>query len=200
MSVDDNEEVVLKISSSKDPGYAKKVAGAMSWRLREHGYCKARAIKADAVNTAVKAIAIVNQRVKPAGVTLGVDLLFAKAEQEATAIAMTIHEVTQPRPAEFLDYRVSGRMSDDEKAEKSIINKLAGAVASPVREQKGVRLRCIGPIAVYRAILACATAKGFICPNGLCSVVVPTWDTIDQPDSKVLSLIQVEFWGDPVTL
>lgn len=192
--MEEEQEVILKVSSSKDAGYAKKVAGAMSWRLREHGYCKARAIKADAVNTAIKAIAIVNQRVSAAGVTLGVDLLFAKAEQDSTAVAMTIHEVTCPRPAEFLEYRVAGKPDGDEKA---IINKLAGAMASPAREQKGVRLRCIGASAVYRAVMACAVAKGFICPNGLDSVVIPSWDTIGQDGEKEISLIQMDFWGVP---
>jgi stage V sporulation protein SpoVS len=147
------------------------------------------------VNTAIKAVAIVNQRVSAAGVTLGVDLLFAKAEQTSMAVAMTIQEVTHARPAEFLEYRVSGRSDGDDKV---LINKLAGAMASPVREQKGVRLRCIGASAVYRAIMACATAKGFICPNGLEAVVVPSWDTIGQ-DGKEVSLIQVDFWGVPAS-
>ena len=58
----DNEKVLLKVSASPEEGYCKKVAGAITWRLREVGYCRLRAIKAEAMNSAIKAMAIVNAR------------------------------------------------------------------------------------------------------------------------------------------
>jgi stage V sporulation protein SpoVS len=194
-----NEDVVLKISSKKDPGYAKSVAGAMTWQLREKGFFKVRAVKTDAVNTAVKAIAIVNQQTIPkAGVMLSMDLIFAQADTthgEATAIAMTVQDADCVRPANFIEYKVSGKLEDDKLA-----SKLAGAIAAPVRAGKGIRLRCIGPNAVYRAILATTIAKGYIYPNGLQAIVVPTWDSIPQSDGKdPVSLIQIEFWGKPLS-
>lgn len=195
----ENGDVVLKISASKDPGYTKKVAGAMSWRLRESGFFKARAVKTEAVNTATKAVAIVNEWVLPVGVTLSMDLTFSPADdakgqdgQDATAIAMTVQDVSDvPRPGEFVDYKVSGKQSEED-----LIPRLAGAIAAPARHGKGVRLRCIGPKAVYRAVMACTIAKGYICPNGMDAIVIPTWDSLPQPDDKPpVSLIQLDFWG-----
>jgi stage V sporulation protein SpoVS len=198
MPEQEEKETILKISSDKDPGYVKRVAGAMGWQLREKGYCKARAVKADAVNTAVKAVAIVNQRVSKAsragsGLVFETDLFFSQTENdktESTAIAMTVQEADSARPETFMDYKVGGHgdTSDD------VVTRLAGAMAPPLREGKGVRLRCIGPGAVYRAIRACATAKGYVYPNGIALAVVPQWATMTQ-GSKAVSLISIEVWG-----
>ena len=191
------EEVILKVSASKDAGYAKRVAGAMSWRLREAGFFKARAVKQDAVNTAVKAVAICNQRVSAAGVVLYMELFFGKAENDdgsvATAIEMSVQEVDAPRPETFVDYRVSGKQDQD----KNAAMKLAEAVAAPVREGKGVSMKCIGPAAVYRAIMASTIARGLVFPNGFSAVIVPSWDSLPQEDESKppISLIKLDFWG-----
>jgi stage V sporulation protein SpoVS len=193
-------EIVLKIKATKDSAYTKRVAGAMSWRLREQGYCKARAVKADAVNTATKAVAIVNQWVYPVGVTLSMDLSFGTvekadggAESDATAIAMTVCDVADcPRPTEFVEYRVSGKDPDT-----TVVSRLAGAIAVPARKGNGVRMNCIGPSAVYRAIMACTIAKGYIYPNNLEAIVVPTWGAIParSDGAEPTSFIQIDFWG-----
>lgn len=194
---DQPEEIVLMVSACKEAGYAKKVAGAMSWRLREKGFFKVRAVKQDAVNTATKAIAICNQRVAAAGVVLYAELFFAKAENEdgsvATAIEMNVQEVDAPRPETFSDYRVSGKQDQD----KNAAMKLAEAVAAPARDGKGVSMKCIGPAAVYRAIMASTIARGLIFPNGYNAIVVPTWDSLPQedPEKPPISLIRLDFWG-----
>ena len=192
------DDVVLKVSANRDPGYSKKVAGAVGWRLREAGFCKIRAIKADAVNTAIKAIAVVNQRTRPKGVTFAMDLTFAAADspgQDAvTTIAMTVSETTAAAPTEMLEYKVSGK---DAEADEAAIGKLAGALASPARQGKGIKLRCIGPSSVYKAILACIMAKGFLYPNGLEVIAIPSWDTVIQGDHPI-SLIQIEFWAKKI--
>lgn len=194
---DQPEDIVLMVSACKEAGYAKKVAGAMSWRLREKGFFKARAVKQDAVNTATKAIAICNQRVSAAGVVLYAELFFSKAENEdgsvATAIEMNVQEVDAPRPETFSEYRVSGKQDQD----KNAAMKLAEAVAAPVREGKGVTMKCIGPAAVYRAIMASTIARGLVFPNGYLAVVVPTWDSLpnEDPTKPPISLIKIDFWG-----
>jgi stage V sporulation protein SpoVS len=188
-SVGRADDIVLKVSSSKEPGYVKRVAGAMGWQLREHGLLKARAVKAIAVNTAVKAIAICNQRVNAAGITLCVDLLFDKAEKEATVVEMTVRETDAPKPAVFMEYRVSGKPDDNATA------KLAEALAAPAREGKGVSMRCIGAAAVYRAILASTMARGLVFPNGMDAVVVPSWMSLPQTDAAPISLLNIDFWG-----
>lgn len=193
-----DDEVVLKIKSSKDPEYTKKVAGAMSWRLRETGFVKVRAVKQDAVNVATKAVAIVNEWVLPVGVTLSMDLFFSPADNasggpDATAIAMTVQDAADAiRPEKFMEYKVSGKDSADD-----LLNRLAGAIAAPVRKGNGIRMRCIGPAAVYRAVMACTIAKGFIYPNGLEAIVIPKWDSIParEEGKPPVSLLQIEFWG-----
>lgn len=193
-----NDDVVLKISASKESGYTKRVAGAMGWQLQEKGMLRARAVKSQAVSTATKAVAICNQRVAAAGVVLYMELLFSPAENDqgkpSTAIEMVIQEVDSSRPTEFVDYRVSGQQQED----KNVAMKLAEAIAAPVRDGKGVTMRCIGPSAVYRAILASTIARGLVFPNGVDALVVPTWDSMIGDQDKQISLIKVDFWGRKV--
>lgn len=198
--MDTPEKVVLKVSASKDPGYAKKVAGAMSWRLREEGFCKVRAVKRDAVNSATKALAICNQRVATAGISFCMELFFSKAEnaegQFATAIEMTIQENDIPRPEIFSEYKVSGKTDQD----KNAAAKLAEAIAAPTRDGKGITMKCIGPAAVYRAVLASTIARGLIYPNGMDAIVVPSWGSLPQEGDKLpISLINLDFWGKKIT-
>jgi len=198
------EEVVLKIRSCKDAKYTRKVAGAMSWQLREKGYCRARAVKMDAINTATKAVAIVNQWLASAGLTMSMDPIFTPVEnakpenpegtgEHATAIALMIEDASDlARPGEFLEYRVSGK--NDEEG----VSKLAGAIAVPIRQGKGIRLSCIGPSAVYRAVKACTVAKGYVYPNGLKAVIVPAWGNLCSEDKDPISLIKIDFWAVPI--
>ena len=192
---DDQQEVILKISGSKDAGYAKKVAGAMTWRLREVGFCKARAVKQDAVNSAIKALAICNERVAEAGMSFCVDLTFSEAinteGKTATAIEMIIQEADPERPEVFLDFKVSGKSEQD----KNVVKNLAEAVAGRVREGKGIKMKCIGPAAVYRAIMASTIARGLIFPNGYDCVIVPKWDTIERENAPPISFLNIAFWG-----
>lgn len=192
------EEVVLRIGASSEAGYTKRVAGAMGWRLREKGFFKARAVKQQAVNTAIKAIAIVNKRVAEAGVVLSADLFFSQTDgvdaRGSTAVEMTVHEVSSQPPAEFLDYRVSGSGEDS-----AGVLKLAGAIAGPAREGKGIRLRCIGSGAVYKAVMACVTAKGYIYANGMEASFVPSWESMPGKDElSHVSLIRIDFWGTKI--
>lgn len=188
-----SEEVVLKISANKDPGYAKRVAGAMGWQLREKGFVKARAIKQDAINSATKALAICNQRAAAADVILCMDMFFSKSENDegGTAIEMTIKENDAQRPAEFVEYKVSGKPDQ----EKNVAMCLAEAIAAPVRDGKGVSLKCIGPAAVYKAVLASTIAKGLIFPNGFEAIVIPAWQSLQQDNLPPISLINIDFWG-----
>lgn len=192
------QEVILKVSGSKDAGYAKKVAGAMTWRLREEGFCKARAVKQDAVNSAMKALAICNERVAEAGMSFSVDLTFSEAQNDSgkagTAVEMVIQEADAAKPESFLDFKVSGKAEQD-----SAMKNLAEAVAGRVREGKGVNMKCIGPTAVYRAIMAATVARGLVFPNGYDCVVVPKWDTIERENAPPISFLNIAFWGKKKT-
>lgn len=208
MEDNQQEDVILKVSASKEPGYAKRVAGAMAWQLREKGFVKARAVKQDAVNSAIKALAICNQRAAAADVVLYMELFFSKAENDlpepkegeqpeqepaATAIEMNIQENDAPRPAEFVEYKVSGKPDQ----ERNLAMCLAEAIAAPVKSDKGVSMKCIGPAAVYRGVLASTIARGLIFPNGYDSIVIPTWASLPQEDKNLppISLINIDFWG-----
>jgi stage V sporulation protein SpoVS len=192
------EEVVLRVSSRKDAAYVKKVAGAVAWQLRENGYCKVRAVKADAVNTAIKAVAITNERLSQAGMTFVLDLFFSAADSgkqknASTVIEMTIHELEEAssRPGNFVEYRVSGSKTQPKESSK----RLAGAISSRADGDTGVRLRCIGPTSVYHAVKACCLAKGLAYSNGLQSIVVPTWSNFQPQEEKPpVSFIQLDFW------
>lgn len=58
---------------------------------------------------------------------------------------------------------------------KSIPNSVAGAVASILRENKRVEIQAIGAGAVNQATKAIAIARGFVSPNGIDLVAVPTF-------------------------
>ena len=197
------DEVVLRVSSKKDPSYVKRVAGAIGWQLREKGYCKIRAVKADAVNTAIKAVAITNERLSQAGMTFALDLSFSSADSgeqknASTVIEMIIHEEEGlSRPVNFVDYRVSGKKSDS----KELPKRLSGAISNRVNEKTGVRLRCVGPTSVYNAVKACCLAKGSVYSNGLQSIVVPSWSNF-QPseDHPPVSFIQIDFWTTKISV
>lgn len=192
------DEVVLKISAKKDPGYAKRVAGAMTWRLREAGWLRARAVKQEAVNTAIKAIAICNQRVAAASVVLQMDLSFSPSENDggkpATAIEMFIKEVDAQKPANFVDYKVSGKTSEESDSP----SKLALAVAQAAKDGNGITMRCIGPAAVYKGVMASTMARGTMFSNGFDTVIVPSWETAAQEDGSSISLIRIDFWPIPL--
>ena len=194
MDTINEKEVILKVSGSKAPDYAKKVAGAMLWRLREQGFVKVRAVKRDAVNATIKALAICNQRVAPANVVLGMELFFSKTEKQdikfSTAIEMMIQEIDL-RGVNFLEYRVSGK----EEADRTTALKLAEAISVPVKEGKTVSLKCIGPIAVYKAILASTIARGLIYTNGMQAFVIPTWESLPRENLPPISLIRLDFIG-----
>lgn len=199
MEVPVPEDVTLKVSSKQEPGYAKKVAGAVAWRLRETGFCKIRAVKSDAVNTAVKSVAIVNQRLSSAGFQFCISPIFDKitdSKEEATAVEMLIKEAPSNAPTESVEYKVSGKSSEPDAE-----TKLAGAISVPAREGKTVHLRCIGPSSVYRGIYAATIAKGHIYQNGFEAIIIPTWISMPAPDenSQPISLIQLEFWGHKIT-
>lgn len=212
-----SNEVVLRIASKKGPEYVKNIAGAMGWQLREHGYCKARAIRANAVNTAVKAVSIVNGRTSWAGMSFGIDVLFSPVDSgrdlpdEINELALEQKEINQPttksstaieihvyecntnnKPADVVEYKVSGQYARDNNDKSA--SKLASAISATAIKGKVVRLRCIGPSAVYRAVLACCIAKGSVYSNGLESKIIPTWATLKGTNGSSISLLQLDFW------
>ena len=194
----DAEPVILRISSERSTKYLKTVAGAMSWQLREKGECRVRTIKSSPCNTAIKAVAILNSRVRAKGVdiTFSVDPVFSSADKsdessESTVIEMNVSAPDMSPPPIHAEYKVSGRQSDD----KSIVSRLATALTAPAREGKAIRMRCIGALSVYRAVQASCVAKGNLYTNGMRAMVVPTWGTMDG-DGKQVSLIYVDFWGE----
>jgi stage V sporulation protein S len=60
-------------------------------------------------------------------------------------------------------------------ATKSRPTAVAGAIAAAVRESNEARVQAIGPLAVNQAIKAIAVANGYLAPDGLAVVCVPTF-------------------------
>jgi stage V sporulation protein SpoVS len=194
-----DEEVVLRVSGGKrGQNSTKRLASAICWRLREVGFAKMRAVKAEAVSAAIKSVAVANQKVSKADIDLSMDpILTTVSDEESTsdgsqAIEMTIQASVGERPEEFSEYKVSGR-ADDGLEEAA--NKLAGAIASLIREGGGARLRCIGPSALYKAINAIVVGKGYLHTNGIAMQAVPTWASLPRENDTPISLIQIDVWG-----
>lgn len=195
-----SDEVILRISGGKrGQNSTKRLAGAICWRLREVGFAKMRAVKAEAVSAAIKSIAVANQKVAAAEVDLSLDPILTTVADEddspsdgSQAVEMTIQESVGDRPEEFLEYKVSGRSDDGlDKA----VSKLAGAIASVIRDGVGARLRCIGPSPIYKAVNALIVAKGYLYTNGITIQAVPVWASLPREDDTPISLIQIDVWG-----
>jgi len=184
-----SKDVVLRIKGSDEPGHTRKVSSAMAWLLRENGYFVGRAVKQKAINQAIKSVAALNQQVAKANIVLSLDLSFKRTDDGIMAVEFVASEAPTERPSEFKEYKVSSKDSEDEKA----ISRLATAIALPCNENKGIRLSCIGPDSVYKAVMASIVAKGYIYANGFESVFIPNWRTIGE--NKKVSLINIEFFG-----
>lgn len=192
--MENEEDIILKVSSSKEKGYSKKVAAAMGWRLREVGYCRARAIQSVAVNSMIKAVAITNERVKPAGIKFGIAPVFGKAEATddpaAVAISVMIEAVSSEPPKATNECKVSGKKDESDHESATRLSKAVSGMASSGRT---VSMKCIGPEAVYRAILASVMARSNAYANGMDAMIVPSWETAETKSGKT-SLIRIDFW------
>ena len=62
---------------------------------------------------------------------------------------------------------------------KSNPNAVAGAIAGIVRESGNVELQVIGAGALNQAIKAVAIARGFVAPNGLDLVAIPSFQDVE---------------------
>ena len=107
-----DESVTLKVKGSKEPDYPKRVANAICWQLRDHGVCQMRAVKDEAVAASIKAIAMANKKVEPAGVVLSFDVVFSSLESSEgtspTVLAFTVQEVVA-QAGEKVEYKEIGR-------------------------------------------------------------------------------------------
>lgn len=194
------DDVILRVSGQKSSDYTKRVSGAICWRIREVGVCLMRAVKSEAASTAVKAVAIANEKVAQADVILAIDPVLDEINQsdgigeESMALAMVVQEPTFPRPESAVELKVSGSPDSGMKGDQRAAARLAGAIASEVRKGNATALRCIGSMAVYKAIRAVALAKGYLFTNGISIQAIPTWISLEQGDASV-SAIVIEVWG-----
>jgi stage V sporulation protein SpoVS len=163
------------------------VAAAMGWQLRDYGYCVARASGVDAVNTTMKAVAICNHRTQAVNVTLCVEAELDRIEpgKPDMAVQMTIHEVDSQRPTKMRPYRISGQGNSD--------NKLVQSLLRSIQTGDGVSMNCIGPSAVYRAVLAFVNIRLMLLPK-IETVMVPLWESILDKNQTPLSLIRLDVW------
>jgi len=178
---------ILLIRSSHNHNSARKLTGAMTWQLREHGMFTARAVKDRAVSLAVSCVATCNKRVASAGVTLGITPRLTATEKGTDAVEMTVKEVCIIKPEDVLEYKVSGHRRHDQEATK----RLAIALAKVLNEGKCVAMKCIGAAAVYRAVLA---AIAVINTTQEELALVPFWETIIEEDGSETSLLSLEIW------
>lgn len=76
---------------------------------------------------------------------------------------------------------------------KSVVAKLAGAIAGAIGEGKCIKLECIGAGAVNNAVKGVATAKGFVAPMGLDIYIDPFFKDINMGEEErtgiVMSLV-----------
>lgn len=74
------------------------------------------------------------------------------------------------------------------------VGKLAGAIAGVVREGKTAEILAIGAGSVNQAVKAAATARGFLSPSGIETVVCPAFreHVMDNGQTRTIIVIAVE--------
>ncbi len=167
MTVSVTEKEVLKVSSKSKP---TKVAGAIATLLRRGHRVELQAIGAGAVNQAVKAVAIARGYVSPLGMDLRMRTGFTEVEiggETKTAIKIIILSDQGGMDMEIL--KVSS---------KSQPNRVAGALASVLKQHKRVELQAIGAGAVNQAVKAIAIARGYVSPLGMDVVCIPAFTEV----------------------
>ena len=70
-------------------------------------------------------------------------------------------------------------------------NKVAGAVAGVIRENKAVEVQAVGAGAANQAIKAIAIARGYLAPSGIDLICIPAFANIqiDGEDRTAMKLI-----------
>jgi len=165
----------LKVSAESSP---KKVAGAICHCLRIGGVPPALIAKGTtAINQAVKSIAIARN--------------FLEAEDDVDLIAQPsfrgdishssgcIIHVRRANKIELTDEDISDALN---VTNKSVPDKLAGAVAGRVREKKRVSISAIGPKGVMRAIETIAFAREYLKNERIDVKFTPTMKNVDIDD------------------
>ena len=76
---------------------------------------------------------------------------------------------------------------------KSSPNMVAGALTGVIRENSSVEMQAIGAGAVNQAIKAVAIARGFLAPEGIDIVCIPSFTELDiENESKTALKLIVE--------
>jgi stage V sporulation protein SpoVS len=161
----------------------------MGWQLRDHGYCITRAAGHQAVNTAIKAVAICNHRTQVVNVLLCVEAELERIEPDKPDMVaqLVIREVDFPKPVKMREYKISGQGDSD---------RLVRALLRPLQAGDGVSMNCIGPESVYRAVIAFVNVRSLLLPR-IETVIIPSWQSILDKKQTPVNLIRLDVWGSP---
>lgn len=77
---------------------------------------------------------------------------------------------------------------------KTQVAKLAGAIASFIREEGKVELQAVGAGAINQAVKAVAVARGFVIASGLELVLIPSFSIIEVDGEEKTA---IEFVVEP---
>lgn len=77
---------------------------------------------------------------------------------------------------------------------KTQVTKLAGAIASFIREEGKVELQAVGAGAINQAVKAVAVARGFVIASGLELVLIPSFSIIEVDGEEKTA---IEFVVEP---
>lgn len=172
----------LKVSAESS---AKKVAGAICHCLRIGGVPPALIAKGTtAINQAIKSIAIARN--------------FLEAEDDVDLIAQPsfrgdislssgcIIHVRRANKIELTEEDVSDALN---VTNKSVPDKLAGAVAGRVRERKRVTISAIGPKGVMRAVEAIAFVREYVKNERIDVKFTPSMKSVEIDDKGPMTAV-----------
>jgi stage V sporulation protein SpoVS len=155
----------------------KKLAGAISHSLRDHGEVAVRGLGDGAVGKATKAIAIATNFIKSEGQDLQLECApaFAEAEigdnEKITGISFNVFATEGVREVDVESFKdplmvKADRKDVPEKDRVKDLHKLAGAINHALEEKHEVIVRAIGNAAIGKAAKALAIARGYTATRG----------------------------------
>lgn len=151
----------------------KRLAGSITYIVDKCGSAPTLiAGGAEAINQAMKSIAIVRRVYETKGVEL--DMLVRVIFEPQSARSSIIIEVSEEI------YQNEATDGDFLVKYESDPHKVAGAIAGRVREEDPVGVQAVGPQSVYNTVKALALAKSYLKKDHVDLRFTPAWTTSDD--------------------
>jgi stage V sporulation protein S len=157
----------------------KSLAGSIAHTSRGAPPPTLQAVGATSLNQAIKAVAVARTYLENDDIDLEVEVSRVPDDTIRNLLQLKLSKKSRSVFASKKDEPVDLRAAGTTETAA-----LAGAIANNVREGHRVRVTCIGPVPVFRAVDAIVKARTFLQKDSLDLVFVPMFTTIDSSSER----------------